>query len=393
MSNVMDAYGGFTGLKGESTGWFHLEEFGGRTWFVTPEGHAFFPVSLAHLYTGHSRETVRRFYGGDQGEWMEDWLGKTRALGFNCALAGATSNCRNTTHYVDTNLAESIFHRESFPYAVGIFLIPHPNELPEGQERPDVFAPAYRHWAEQMIADVCSRHASDPLVMGYYYGFGSFINPQSWIASLGRNVSDENLQEHVREIAVSLYSMAHDAIRRHDPNHLILGPYVKEQSFDLETWKALAPYVDTLTPQHVNRDISFAEQRAATGRAVLVSDEVTGHLHDEAHRHLQRLSSSEAKGRIYAMLLERHLRDPNVCGVNFCATLYDLDEGPLLERWGMAEGLYDRDGNPKPGLVDAVAEANGNIYERATEPYGPDQLAELDARLVRTWDEAHTGRH
>lgn len=393
MTHSLDRYGGTTKLKGERTGWFHLEDLGGRTWFVTPGGNAFFPVSLSHPYTGNSRETVRRLYGGDQAAWMDDWLGRTRALGFNCALGGATSNCRNSNGYVDVERAEALFRRESFPYAVGLFLIPHPNELPEGEERPDIFALAYRKWAEGMIADVCSRHADDPLVLGYYYGFGSFINPESWIAALPPTDGDADLQARIRHMAVSLYRMAHDAVRRHDPNHLILGPYVKEQSFDLETWQALAPWVDTLTPQHVNRDISFAEQRAATGRAVLVSDEVTGHLHDEAHRHAHAVRSSEAKGRIYALLLERHLRDPSVCGVNFCATVHDLDDGPLMDRWGMMEGLYDGDGNPKPGLVDAVAEANKRVYERAAEPYGADELVELDARFFRTWDEAHAGRH
>jgi len=393
VTHTLDPYGGSTQLKGERTGWFHLEELGGRTWFVTPEGNAFFPVSLAHIYTGNSRETVQRLYGGDQAAWMEDWLGRTRTLGFNCALGGATSSCRNSNGYVDVERAEALFRRESFPYAVGLFLIAHPNELPEGEERPDIFAPAYREWAEGMIADVCSRHADDPLVLGYYYGFGSFINPESWIAALPQSDGDADLQDRIRHMAVSLYRMAHDAVRRHDPNHLILGPYVKEQSFDLETWQALAPWVDTLTPQHVNRDISFAEQRAATGRAVLVSDEVTGHLYDEAHRHAHAVRSSEAKGRIYAAALDRHLRDPNVCGVNFCATLYDLNDGPLMERWGMMEGLYDAGGNPKPGLVTAVAEANKGVYERATEPYGTDELADLDARFFRTWDEAHTGLH
>ncbi len=389
MTQTLDSYGGFPPLKGTRTGWFHLEDLGGRRWFITPEGSAFFPVSLAHIYTDNSQETVQRLYGGDQATWMEDWFGKTRALGFNCALAGATSQCRNPSGYVDVGRAEAIFRRESFPYAVGLFLIPHPNELPEGQERPDVFAAEYQQWAGDLIADVCSRHADDPLVMGYYHGFGSFMNPRSWIASLGRDVSDENEQEHVREMAVTLYRSAHDAIRRHDPNHLILGPYVKEQSFDLKTWKALAPFVDTLTPQHVNRNLSFAELTAATGRPLLVSDEATGHLHDEAHGGPHALTSSEDKGRIYGAVLERHLRDPSVCGVDFCATLYDLNDGPLMDRYGMMEGLYDWDGNPKPGLAEAVAEANKGIYERAAEPYDADSLADLDARFFGVWDEAH----
>ncbi len=80
---------------------------------------------------------------------------------------------------------------------------------------------------------------------------------------------------------------------------------------------------------------------------------------------------------------------PTVCGVNFCATLYDLDDGPLMKMAGMMEGLYDWDGDPKPGLVDVVREANKEIYERATDPYGSSEIVELDENLCRVRDEVH----
>lgn len=56
---------------------------------------------------------------------------------------------------------------------------------------------------------------------------------------------------------------------------------------------------------------------------------------------------------------------------------------------GMMEGLYDWDGNPKPGLVDVVREANKEIYERATDLYGSSEIAELDENLCRVRDEVH----
>jgi hypothetical protein len=205
---------------------------------------------------------------------------------------------------------------------------------------------------------------------------------------MGRDVTDENLQRHIRELALRMYRFAHDIVRKHDPNHLILGPYVKEQSFDVETWKALAPYVDVLSPQHVNRAYSFAEQAKAARRPVLVSDETTGHLHNAEHPEYHSLKSSHGKGRIYESVLERHLRDRHVCGVSFCATLYDLDGGPLVEWMGLMEGLYDSSGTPKPGLVDAVKRANQNVYERATAPLSSEDLRKLDARHFDTWDQA-----
>lgn len=43
----------------------------------------------------------------------------------------------------------------------------------------------------------------------------------------------------------------------------------------------------------------------------------------------------------------------------------------------------------QPGLVDAVREANKEIYERATDPYRSSEIAELDENLCRVRDEVH----
>ena len=37
-----DPYGGWTRITGRKTGFFHTEEIGGRWWFVTPDGNAFY---------------------------------------------------------------------------------------------------------------------------------------------------------------------------------------------------------------------------------------------------------------------------------------------------------------------------------------------------------------
>ena len=86
MTHTLDSYGGTNQLKGKSTGWFHLEELGGRRWFITPEGNAFFPVSLAHIYTGNSQPTVLKLYDGDKDAWIEKWFGQMRALGLTAHL-------------------------------------------------------------------------------------------------------------------------------------------------------------------------------------------------------------------------------------------------------------------------------------------------------------------
>lgn len=43
-----DQYGGWKQIKGEATGYFHVEELEGRWWFITPEGYGFIAVGMNH---------------------------------------------------------------------------------------------------------------------------------------------------------------------------------------------------------------------------------------------------------------------------------------------------------------------------------------------------------
>ena len=101
----LDQYGGNAALKGEATGWFHVEEIGGRWFFVTPEGNAFFSLGVTH--TG---ETIRqdelgvfqsRFESSE--EKMGDFfLERLRAWGFNGAGYGALEMMEQRIPYVAT---------------------------------------------------------------------------------------------------------------------------------------------------------------------------------------------------------------------------------------------------------------------------------------------------
>ncbi|MEM6319967.1 MAG: hypothetical protein AAF960_20005 [Bacteroidota bacterium] len=44
-----DTYGGWTAIKAPATGFFSLAEINGRHTFVTPDGHAYYPVGTNHM--------------------------------------------------------------------------------------------------------------------------------------------------------------------------------------------------------------------------------------------------------------------------------------------------------------------------------------------------------
>jgi hypothetical protein len=96
-----DEFGGFTGLKGTATGFFHTEKLGDQWWFITPKGNVFFSLSVSVVAVagqwdrdGHTyRENIDRKYAHpgaqpDQFRRAKDRWGyftrnKLRAWGFN----------------------------------------------------------------------------------------------------------------------------------------------------------------------------------------------------------------------------------------------------------------------------------------------------------------------
>jgi hypothetical protein len=177
----LDRFGGWTGIQGKATGYFHFEEIDGRNWFVTPEGNVFFAVSLSHVFSGESDVACQNVYGGDTDAWLKGSLDKAREMGFNCALGSATSPERNLNGFVDVPKAEKLFREANFPYAVGVILLKHPWEFVDGETLPDIFHPDYARLIQSRAVEVCTRHKDDPLCMGYYYGFGAFNSSDEWV--------------------------------------------------------------------------------------------------------------------------------------------------------------------------------------------------------------------
>ena len=113
----LDTYGGFTDIKGKKTGFFHAEKIDNRWWLVTPEGHGFWGIGMAHPITDFTQSAVTFVYGGDQEAWLRDGIRKLRDLGYNCAWSGPYSTERNFKGYVDLELARRVYLEEKFPHS------------------------------------------------------------------------------------------------------------------------------------------------------------------------------------------------------------------------------------------------------------------------------------
>lgn len=177
----LDSYGGFADVKGEKTDFFHTEKIDSRWWLVTPEGNGFYGIGLSHPVTGFSEGAVTHSYKGNQEAWLRDGIRKMRDLGYNCVWSGPYSTERIRRGFVDTELAERVYREEKIPHAIHVPLIKHQVELKLGEIRPDVFSEEFAKFVRENVARYATPNKDNPWIMGYYYGFGSFMRSGLWV--------------------------------------------------------------------------------------------------------------------------------------------------------------------------------------------------------------------
>ena len=177
----LDPYGGFLDVTGKRTGFFHTERIKDRWWLVTPDGHGFFGVGVSHPITSMSQGAITFAYNGSQEEWMRDGIRKMRQLGFNSVWSGPYSLERIRFGNIDADLADKIYREAKLPYAIHVPLIKHPVELKPGEKRPDVFSADYARYVREEVAKRVAPNKDNPWVLGYYYGYGSFMREDLWI--------------------------------------------------------------------------------------------------------------------------------------------------------------------------------------------------------------------
>lgn len=255
----LDRFGGNTALKGKTTGWFHVEQIGGRWLFVTPEGNAFFSLGVTH--TG---ETIRqdelgvfasRFQsreekmGGFFLESLRDWR-------FNSAGYGALESMEKQIPYLATIWTEGPRSKSAGPKS----------------QNTDIFDPAVQERLRGKVSAAVKRHIDNPWCLGYVFIDLPIwsLQPQpgpSYIEFLralpeeapGRRaltaltgVDDEAVMNHIVE---TYYTVVCGELRKADPHHLILGDRFMAQpaSKALHTpdsiLKTAARFVDALAFQ------------------------------------------------------------------------------------------------------------------------------------------------
>ena len=200
-------YGGYKNTQARATGFFRVEKVDGRWWFVDPEGHLF-------LSTGTNGSP-----GGGAG------------FGGNDAGAAADRTARRLDSWGMTTGGKGR------PATVML-------RWPQGTSflgMPDVYSPQFAEQIDAAANTQCTPHKNDPLVLGYFVG-----NEPPWNAReselcgliLGgpATATQAKLKEFLaagdtaarrKEFVLACFGKYLEtvcgAVRKYDPNHLLLG--------------------------------------------------------------------------------------------------------------------------------------------------------------------------
>jgi hypothetical protein len=253
------SYGGYSNTHAKATGFFRVEQIGGRWWLVDPEGHLFFstgadvmtpwmgtrtegrdgvfaalpPADLrppsfrpnqSSIVSFYTWNLLRRFGPDWPQAWIDLTLGRMDAWGFN-----------TVANWSDPRLTAA----KRKPYIVTLrgWGIDNTGYL----GLPDVYAEEFAKKVDAAAAEQCAPHRDDPWLLGYFVA-----NEPPWpgreaeiVAAIleGRDTAIQReakkfladgdtrarRQEFVENATVRCIDTINAAIKKHDPNHLNLG--------------------------------------------------------------------------------------------------------------------------------------------------------------------------
>jgi hypothetical protein len=294
---------GYTEVQGEATGFFHPEKHGNTWWLIDPNGQGFFVVGTDHIrYRGHWCEALGYApYGrnaeakyGSEEAWADAQAQRLRDWGFNALVAGHSELLR----YRHMAHMEWLGAGRSFADIDNIA----PRTTWTGF--PNVFSPRWERHCDNVARRICAPNRNDPWLIGYFLDnelqwFGELTNwrsetglwAEAWkkpadhtakqaLVRIAREqagdiaafnaawgtafASFEALAESteppsppsagaeamarsfVREVAERYFRTCAEAIRRHDPNHLVVGCRFAGWA-PADIWDICGEYCDIVT--------------------------------------------------------------------------------------------------------------------------------------------------
>ena len=258
------AVGPETGIRGRATGFFHVEKIGGVDWAIDPIGRA---VILAGVdwcnkrgvwcealgYAPYGRHNATNY--ASTAEWAEETAGRLRDWGFTFLPCGADESMRYRT-LAHADGADNLYFSHRLCAGGPDWRISEYKRAP-GTALPNVFYPDFEAACDWWARHRCAHLKDDPWLVGYFIdnelnwrgktqenlaggifdmvaakpdthpakqALLAFMQERGLAESgVARSATAQDKREFLRLVAERYFAVTAAAIRKADPNHLVLG--------------------------------------------------------------------------------------------------------------------------------------------------------------------------
>jgi len=389
-------YGGYRGTKARATGFFRVEQVAGRWWFVDPDGHLFFSTSSTGIGSGagEARLAGREDYFKVLPPPEAARLGRRSAGGFYSWNLVRRHGAEVQTRWIDLalrrldswglntigNWSDSRLWaagRKAYQVNLGGW------GMGSGYlGMPDVYSDDWVALADREAAAQCAPRQSDPWLLGYFIaneppwpgreslvvdtildGKPSAIQREARAFLAGGDTPDRRKQ-FIYRVFDRFLAVTIAAIRRHDPNHLILGlrfggglpPAEMLQAcraFDVYSLNVYATQVD---PQRLT------EIHRITGRPILVGEFHFGVPGRGLAPGLVQVPDLGARGTAYRHYVEPAAAHPALIGTSW----FQWIDQPCTGRFDGENyniGLVDVTDRPYADMVAALRTTHRRLHD------------------------------
>jgi hypothetical protein len=352
-------------------GFFTLAKLEERWVLYTPERKPFFSVGLNHIDSSPLRypENLPRWeqkYGNDNLNWIKESVAPNlKSWGFNSVGWVQEVSIQKHAHTPSFTLDE--YRALDMPYC---HLLPfiETHQWNRWHNNPDIFSQDFEDWCDYVARSQCTRLKNEPNLIGYFYSdcpTWVHIRPENeWRGSMfdPKRLESQAGRDELGEMAEWYYRVTHDAIRRYDPHHLILGDrYEARAALPMEIVKAADPYVDVLSFQDFGDPVKdLSEWYEATGKPVLWADGSRRRetIVDDSGKYLDG-EYYLTDGKWFAEAIEGLLKNPGAIGAHLC--------GGYIRNRFRRKGLVDEREQQDQEAIDEIQKGSEVVARRLGE--------------------------
>ncbi|MEM9143306.1 MAG: agarase [Bacteroidota bacterium] len=341
-------------------GFFKVDFRNDHWWLIAPDGEPFFTIGLNHIDPASLRypENIhiwRDKYQGSTTRWLKESVAKNlRDWGFNTLGWEQEVTVRQWQHSRSFTLEE--YKALNMPYC---HMLPftESHQWEQHTRHFDFNSPEWEEWCEYVARAHCAEMSENPNLIGYFY-----CDCPTWIHQRPANqwrgpIFDPELlktevgRKELSKLAQRYYKTTHDAIRRYDKNHLILGDrYEANAPIPLEVVNAAFPYVDVLSFQDFQDPVTHLDYwHKKTGKPVLLADAAKIKWLTEPGEFTRN------NGQWYADVLAQLFKNPGCIGFHLC--------GAYQRNKARRYGLLDELENPDVENIEQIKAANQKINQ------------------------------